>query len=204
MPFESKPPSPVLQGNQPPHTNTYKVADGDNWWTIARRHDMDVWDLIYLNFQTRKASEVNWYLHHHVGCTKMTTDKKNWMFSSAADPGIIYVPIHVIEMPPMVVEGKVPSKYKTVWAGLGKAHSGDFFIIGSHDVTGKIYCLGDETPDIKNVVINLNGWKFGAGLGGSISAVFIIAHGYETAGEMNGVSDTWDFDVACSRPWVPV
>jgi hypothetical protein len=85
-----------------------------------------------------------------------------------------------------------------IWAGLGKAHSGDFFVIGAHDMTALIYNLGanDNSNRVRNAVININGWKFGAGLGGSISAVFVIAHGYENPRDMNGVSGEWDFDVA--------
>ena len=196
MPIERKPTSLILRGSIPPHTVPYKVQDGDGWYKIARRYDMDPWDLIYLNFKTHSAAEVNWYLRNYVGCTKSTSDRKNWMFSSDADPGIIHVPMRAIEMPPSIVEGKVPSKLRTVWAGLAKSHSGDFFIIGAHDLTGKIFNLGDEVPDIKNAWININGWKLGPGLGGSVGVVFVIAHGYERASEMNGVSGGWDFDVS--------
>lgn len=83
-----------------------------------------------------------------------------------------------------------------VWAGLAKAHSGDLFVIGAHDLTGKIYNVIDEYPNIRNGVININGFKFGPGLGGSVSAVFIIAYGYASINEMRGVSGGWDFDLA--------
>jgi hypothetical protein len=83
---------------------------------------------------------------------------------------------------------------RNVWAGIAKSHSGDLAVIGAHDLTGKIYNLGDELPDVRNAVININGWKFGVGLGGSIGAVFVIAHGYENQLQMNGVTEAWDFD----------
>jgi hypothetical protein len=51
-------------------------------------------------------------------------------------------------------------------------------------------------PDVRNAVININGYKFGPGLGASIDAVFVIAHGYSSASLMNGVSGDWDFDLA--------
>jgi hypothetical protein len=198
MPTERKPSNLVLWDHPPPHTKPFKVGDGDNWWTIARKFDMDPWDLIQLNFKTRRAAEVNWYLRHYVGCKKATKDRKNWMFSADADPGVIYVPMREINMPPMVIIGETPpsSKLKKVWAGLGKAHSGDLFLFGAHDLTGRIYCLGDDIPDVKNARININGYKMGPGLGASVGAVFIIAHGYEKATEMNGVDGGWDFDIA--------
>lgn len=196
MPIERRPTNQVLKGHVPPHTTSYRVRDGDNWTKLARRYDMDPWDLIQLNFKTRNTAEVNWYLRTYVGCTKQTGDRKNWMFSADAEPGIVHVPMRAIEMPPMVIEGTAPSKLRKVWAGLGKAHSGDLFVIGAHDLTGKIYNLGDEVPDIKNAWVNINGWKFGPGLGASVGAVFIIAHGYEKASEMYGDSGGWDFDLA--------
>ncbi len=99
-------------------------------------------------------------------------------------------------MPSLTITGKVPSKKSKLWAGLGKSHSGDFFVIGAHDLTAKVYNLGENMDQIKNAIINVNGWKFGAGLGGSISAVFVIAHGYDNATQMNGVSKDWTFDIA--------
>jgi hypothetical protein len=140
---------------------------------------------------------VNWYLRRYVGCTKVTADQKNWIFSANADPGIIYTPMRRIEMPPLIIEAKRPNKFRTTWAGLAKAHSGDLFVIGAHDVTGKIYNLGwDEDSEIQNAVININGYKFGPGLGASVGVVFVIAHGYEKAMEMNGVAGSWDFDIS--------
>jgi hypothetical protein len=196
MPLEKKPKKLAPRSRIPPDFRPYKVQDGDGWKKIAKLHGMEVWELIFENFQTRNVEEINWYLHHYVGCKKQTHDGKNWMFSASADPGIIYVPITRIFMPPMYIEGKAPSKLKNVWAGIGKSHSGDLFIIGAHDLTGRIYNVGDELPDVRNAVININGWKFGAGLGASIGAVFIIAHGYEQPRDMIGVSGGWDFDVA--------
>lgn len=199
MPIEKRPSNPINKNFIPPNCKKYKVMDGDSWNLIAARNNMDAWDLIRFNFKTSIPEEVNWYLKHYVGCKKKTKDGYNWMFSSAASPGFIYIPIRTIYFPPRVIYGVRPhSKYRKLWAGLGKAHSGDFFVIGAHDLTAKIYNLGDfdETSKVKNVAININGWKFGLGLGGSIGAVFVIAHGYENGREMNGVSGGWDFDIA--------
>jgi len=196
MPYEKKPENLIPRGFVPPSSRPYKVQTGDSLVKLARLHRMEVWELIYENFRTRKPVEVNWYLKNYVGCTRTTLDKKNYMFSSDASPGIIYLPKRVIELPPVYIEGKAPSMLRNVWAGIGKGHSGDFFLVGAHDLTGMIYNLGDELPDVRNAVININGWKLGPGLGGSIGAVLIIAHGYSAAHEMRGVSGGWDFDVA--------
>ena len=196
MPIEKRPAAPQARDFVPPDSRPYKVKDGDSWVSVAQANGMDPWGLIVANFGTRDPAEVNWYLRNHVGCRLPTADGRNWRFTSSATPGIIHIPIRVIYMPPMTITATPPSKYRTVWAGLGKAHSGDLFVIGSHDLTARIYNLGDELSKVRNAVINVNGWKFGAGLGGSVSAVFVIAHGYETAQEMVGVKGDWDFDIA--------
>ena len=104
----------------------------------------------------------------------------------------------------------MPSALRNVWAGVAKAHSGDLFIVGAHDLTGMVYNLGDEAPDVRNALLNINGFKFGLGLGASVSAVFVIAYGYPQAKgaivawqpnapqakDMNGVSGGKDFDLA--------
>jgi len=64
--------------------------------------------------------------------------------------------------------------------------------MGVHD--GPEYA--DPLPDVRNATININGYKLGVGLGGSITAAFVIAHGYNTADAMNGVSGGWDFDIS--------
>jgi hypothetical protein len=68
------------------------VKGGDTWETIARANGLGVWDLIDANFKTRDPAEVNWYLHHYVGCTQTTPDGHNYVFSSNARPGLIYIP----------------------------------------------------------------------------------------------------------------
>ena len=101
-----------------------------------------------------------------------------------------------IILPPTIIKASAPtSKLDSLWAGIAVAHSGDLILVGKHNLIGKIYNLGGRSP-IKNTGINIHGWKFGAGLGASGGLVFVIAHGYKTAGEMKGVSGGWDFDFA--------
>ena len=193
----TKPPSKIISNHfKPSGYMSYKVKDGDSWETLAREYNMKPWELIYNNFQTRDAEEVNWYLKKYVGCTKVTEDNKNLIFRSADQPGVIYLPPKKVHVPPTQIESKPNTKLKKIWAGLAKVHSGDLFIVGAHDLTGVMYNLGDDIPDVRNVTININGYKFGPGLGASIGAAFVFAHGYEFPKEMNGVSGGWDFDVA--------
>jgi len=193
MPIERKPDNLVPKDYHPPSSVLCRVKDGDSFISIANQYNMEEWELIYENFKTRDTAEVNWYLRNYVGCKKQTLDGSNWIFSSDANPGFIHIPEQIINIPHLVKR----SKLENVWAGIAKSHSGDLPGVGAHDLTGKIYNLGDELPDVRNAVININGFKFGLGLGGSIGAVFVIAYGYSNSYKMNGgVIGEWDIDLS--------
>jgi hypothetical protein len=78
----------------PKNSKPYPVHYDDDWWKVAKAHNIPVWDLIEFNFQTLVPEEVNWYLRELVGC-KISTDKgRNYSFQGA-DPAKskIYVPL---------------------------------------------------------------------------------------------------------------
>jgi hypothetical protein len=91
-----KEPRPRRQDWPPPGSIPYQVTDldmKDGWKGVARKHGVDVQHLIRHNFRTNDPDEVNWYLREYVGCNVTTDDLNNWMFSSSAKPGKIYLPI---------------------------------------------------------------------------------------------------------------
>lgn len=100
MPIERRPANPLPKNFVPKGGVPYKVETGDSWKRVAQRLGIPVWDLIQFNFPTvaktrnrqQRMAEVNWYLRRNVGCKKATRDNKNWMFTSNAKPGIIYLP----------------------------------------------------------------------------------------------------------------
>jgi hypothetical protein len=92
MAIEQAPKHPVPVGFVPKGGSRYRVKDGDSWVSVAATAHVDVWNLIEFNFRTRKPAEVNWYLRRNVGCTKTTADGKNYVFTSTASPGVIYLP----------------------------------------------------------------------------------------------------------------
>lgn len=53
---------------------------------------MEPWELIYDNFKTKSPAEANWYLKNHAGCSEVTANGANYIFSSNDKPGTIYVP----------------------------------------------------------------------------------------------------------------
>ncbi len=74
-----------------------QVGPGTNWVNLAVRFGRsNAWDLITYNFRTTDPAEVNWYLHHHLGCDLVTKDGNNYRFGkrngTAVDPVTIYVP----------------------------------------------------------------------------------------------------------------
>jgi len=64
----------------------------EDWKSVAEMFGVGVKELIYFNFETDNTDVVNWYLKRHVGCDKPSPSGNNWMFSSTAVPGIIYIP----------------------------------------------------------------------------------------------------------------
>jgi hypothetical protein len=77
----------------PNYLRAYPVRNGDNWWSLQKRFSLhDPWTLIRYNFRTDSPAEVNWYLREYLGCTKTTADGKNYCFSDAAKPGLLYLP----------------------------------------------------------------------------------------------------------------
>jgi hypothetical protein len=87
----------------------HRVADGEDWASVAKQYAVDVNALIYFNFHTNDPEEVNWYLHRNTGCNVSNDGDVNWAFSSSADPGLIYIPpSEVINMEPEEVTADKP------------------------------------------------------------------------------------------------
>ncbi|MCF0040065.1 LysM peptidoglycan-binding domain-containing protein [Dyadobacter fanqingshengii] len=70
----------------------YKVKDGDSIESLSKSHNMSWQELAKFNFGTDEPDEINHFLRSQVGCFKKTKDKKNFVFTSKDDPGIIYIP----------------------------------------------------------------------------------------------------------------
>src|SRR5215468_8862343 len=133
-----------------PHT----VATGESWWTLAelprvRAACKSASDLCYFNFKTRNPREINWYLHHKVGCRHITRDGRNYMFSSldrwnkdAAAPGIVYLPRAGVVLPtisPMADELRLD-----IWVGLGGKVGTMFVLAGIETMEGLV--VGIDQP----------------------------------------------------------
>jgi hypothetical protein len=93
-----RPPIPVAKTYTPAGGVQYKVVDGDTWAKLAAGAGIDSWALIRFNYpglptdMQQAARQVNWYLQEHVGCVRVTPDQRNYIFSSSAAPGFIWMP----------------------------------------------------------------------------------------------------------------
>lgn len=99
QPKEVPPTPPLPRDYRPDNSIPVPVKDGDDWGKIAARYHMDVKKLLIFNFNTTNPDHINYYLYANVGCRKPTPDGKNWMFTSSAKPGVIYVPDGLGELP---------------------------------------------------------------------------------------------------------
>ncbi len=163
MPIERAPAKPLPPTYQPPGGTPYRVGENESWGSVAAKAGIDALALIEFNFQTRDPAEVNWYLRRNVGCVLPTVDGKNWRFSAKAQPGIIYLPA-----PGQAVPATQPSG---IWYGLGLKGGGHFFAIGKDTI--EAWLVSYDTYE-DNFFMNVDGWRMGPGLGGSVGVVLVI------------------------------
>jgi len=162
-------PHPTGLDYVPAQSLPHRVASNDSWWTLAERPEvrpsgLTANDLCYFNFKTRKPAEVNWYLYHKVGCRTSTRDGKNFMFSAADQPGIVYLPK---AGPPMPVNEIVPrptGNRTNTWFGLGGTVGTQFAVVGIATLAGYVVSLDDIGKGM-TIAASIN--RVGPGVGAS-------------------------------------
>ncbi|QDU76125.1 hypothetical protein Pan97_31700 [Bremerella volcania] len=87
---------PLVRPVWPPkgYAKRVEVTEDDDWWILSAVHGRtDPWDLIVFNFGTRNPDEVNWCLHHILGCRRKSKDGKNYDFGAPCTiRQYIYIP----------------------------------------------------------------------------------------------------------------
>ena len=152
--------------------------------------ELDTWKLIEFNFNTRDPAEVNWYLRRNVGCNQPTADGKNWMFSASAKPGVIYVP------PTAAAQAPEPSG---IWFGLAVKGGGHFFLVGKDTLEGWLVSY-DRYED--SFFMNVDGWRLGPGLGGSVGMALIIVTSLREPSGLHGhMIGGGDFEANLGGKW---
>jgi len=202
MPVEKRPTSPLKSGYVPQGGTPYKVKTNDDLGSVARAHGITEDQLITFNFGTRDPAEINWYLRRNVGCVRPTRDQKNWMFTSDANPGIIYIPPkwHRPSFPLKPVVPEVNKKKSGIWFGLGGQEGGTLGIAGKDTVEACLYSL--ETYQ-NRFWMNIDGWRLGLGLGASVGVVLVVATGVERPNDLQGfiAGGDVDFQLSLAGKW---
>jgi hypothetical protein len=111
MPMERRPANPFAKGPRPgSRGQPHRVQDNETLETVAQKYGVSARQLMLHNFGTTDPAEVNWYLRENVGCKLPTRDQLNWRFSSAANPGLIYIPQQqLMRMDPLEVAVNLPA-----------------------------------------------------------------------------------------------
>jgi hypothetical protein len=210
MPIERRPRIPLPPNYLPPGGTPYRVKTDDDLASVAKAHGITVEDLVIYNFKTVHSAEINWYLRQNVGCVKATHDRKNWMFTSDARPGIIYLPPKDgWKRPsfPSSTPGKLSSLPKPVdvkkrsglWFGLGGQEGGTLAVVGKDTVEACVYSL-ESYHD--RFWMNIDGWRFGLGLGASIGLAVVVATGVEHPTELKDFPvGGFDFQANLAGKW---
>src|SRR5688572_26634086 len=204
MPVMQEPnPRPSELDYVPPSSRPYKVSPGDSWWTLAERPDvtfsgMSAIDLCYFNFRTRKPSEINWYLHHKVGCRTRTRDGLNYRFAAADQPRIIYLPQAGHPPPIGEIRRKQTGRLNSWFGVVGKGGT-QFVVVGIETVAGIAVSLDDPT-DWMAITASINRLGPGFGASGGFAGVYVA--GVTTPSQLNGHQEgDWDFNLALGPNW---
>ena len=197
-------PRPSELTYMPPDSRPYKVTPDDNWWTLAARPDvtfsgMSALDLCFFNFTPRKPPEINWYLHHKVGCRTQTRDGNNFVFSAADDPGIVYLP-KPGHPPPVGDVRTTRSGRLNTWIGIvGKAGT-QFGPFGIETMLGPVGSL-DEIADWMAVTVSVSRIGLGVGWTAGFAGIYIVgvSNPLHLNGHMEG--EEFDFNLALGPNW---
>ena len=207
---EKQPAAPNLNYT-PPGGAPYKVQTGDDWWKLAKRPEaavagVDALGLCQFNFGTRVPAEINWYLRNKVGCVKTTADRKNYVFSSDAHPGIIYLPQSPVPMPgPAPVPPKPPEAPQqklrlNAWVGLGGKFGSTVIVTGIEQMGGFLVSIEDLVnmePEVRTIALNAQTTRLGLGVGASGGACLIYAFGLQSSSQLNSLlAGGMDFSLA--------
>ncbi len=206
MPLMRQPnPMPSPLNYVPANSEPYRVKAGDSFFTLAKLPNvaaakMDARGLLNFNFKTTNEMEVNWYLKNKVGCSKATHDGRNFMFSNADMPGIVYLP--KIGVPPSVIIGdpEIIEKPKLIpmWVGLGLKVGGQSAVgvSGGQDyMTAFVQNFGDPSKHFEFMTTTRRLVSIGVGASGGVSLVIIS--GIIKPPELNALKTSGvDFNVA--------
>lgn len=183
--------------------HTVGRSDSESWLTLEAKYRVPAARIIQFNFPGAAENGkivpeiVNWYLHYHTGfnCPE-TLDRKNRRFKGGEKVAIPF--LGKVEVGEPVIRERF-AKPPNIWLGVGESHSGDLVIGGYFNWNARVYRAGlSVAGNIEWADLTSHGFKLGGGLGGSVAAVAVFAHGVETVSQFN-TAFSWgnmDFDLA--------
>ena len=91
-----------------------------------------------------------------------------------------------------------PMDWESVWFGFGFKWGGHLAVAGAEMLIAGMVNVGNR----KTTIVQMQGFKGGPGLGGSIGLIGVLACGYKTAQSMNGATnDGFDFALSFGERW---
>jgi hypothetical protein len=193
MPIIKEPrPLPSSLDYVPENSSRHKVSNSESWWTLAELPQvaatgMSANDLCYFNFRTRRGAEINWYLREKVGCRRPTRDGKNFVFSTADAPGIVYLPRIGGPRP---VDEFPPALDTKIWVGLGVKVGMQNAVSGNENMLG--FAVSIDHPErwmVLNAQMQRQGFGFGASGGISVILVSGVKHPNQLQNHRQGEFD---------------
>ena len=190
----------------PPNSDPYQVGSGDSWYSLAdlpvvKSPGMTANDLCNFNFKTRRPPEINWYLYHKVGCRHTTRDGKNYVFSAADRPGIVYLPKLGPAPPPHIItpQTQKPADRLNAWFGLvGKL--GTMVVVTGIETVGGVAVSLDDVGKFMAPTASIN--RLGLGVGVGVGLSFIFISGVTSPSQLNGHQEgDWDFNLSLGENW---
>lgn len=203
MPLVHKPsPLPSPLDYTPPDSWPKFVTNNEDFHTLCLtpgvRDRMSASDLCFYNFKTREPREINWYLHHKVGCRRVTHDGLNYMFSTfdrqnkeASQPGIIHLPKVPTSLP---VTELAKEKATNAWLGMVGKGGAMVAVVGIETAAGWAFSLDALS---NGMALTVSTTRLGVGWGASGGCTFVLITGVRNPGQLNGFqSGGADFNVA--------
>jgi len=208
MAIVSKPiPLPSKLDYVPPNSDPHQVNQGkerESWYSLAdlpvvKSVGMTANDLCYFNFLTRKFPEINWYLYHKVGCRHTTKDGKNYIFSAADRPGVVYLPKLGPPPPAHIITPQKRADRLNAWFGLVIKAGTMVAVAGIETALGCAVSLDDVG---KVIVVEASINRLGLGVGAGLGLSFIFISGISSPSQLNGHQEgDWDFNLSLGENW---
>jgi hypothetical protein len=128
-----------------------------------------------------------------------TRDGKNYRFSAADQPGIVYLPAETTTLPVDEYPRPSPSDRTNAWLGLAGKAGTQFVVVGIETVAGAVASLDDVG---KWMAIGASINRLGPGVGATGGVCIVYITGVKGPADLKGHQQgDWDFNVSLGGNW---